>query len=123
MSESLREVSPATLDGLLSTGEAVPCAREKWPLWAERMQGISGSWFSYVGAMDATSTGSLSTDHAKGYIDVERRSTSGATHRYYRYFFVRMIAGRVFQLGPRKDNEYRHHRYDRPARLDEYRAV
>lgn len=123
MSEAWSEVSPATLDGLLSTGEAVQCAQGTWPSWAGRMRGVSGCWFSYVGAIEATSTDTLSTDHAKGYIDVERRETSGATHRYYRYFFVKMTDGRVFQLGPVKDLEYGHHREDRPSWLDDYRSA
>ena len=103
------------LQTLLSTGEAQPLPSETWPAWARTTPGFSGAWFSYVGGSPATSTGTLSTGNVHGYVDIERTAQEPPTLRYYRYLYVKMTDGRVFQAGPLKDLEYDRHREERPS--------
>lgn len=115
-----KEIPLPALQTLLSTGEAQPLPRETWPAWAQTTPGFSGAWFSYVGGLAATSTGTLSTGNVDGYVDIERTAPDSPTLRYYRYMYVKMTDGRVFQAGPFKDLEYERHREERPSWLASY---
>ena len=115
-----KEVPADTLSAMLSTGEAQPLARETWPRWAQATPGFSGAWFSYVGGPLATSTGTLSTGHVQGYVDVERTATTPPSLRYYRHYYVQMVDDRVFHAGPIKDLEYKRYREERPEWLAAY---
>ena len=115
-----KEVPLPALQTLLSTGEAQPLPPDTWPGWAQTTPGFSGAWFSYVGGPAPTSTGILSTGNVHGYVDVERTAPTPPTMRYYRYLYVKMTDGRVFQAGPLKDLEYDRHREERPSWLTPY---
>lgn len=115
-----KEVPLPALETLLSTGEAQPLQPETWPVWARTTPGFSGAWFSYVDGVPATSTGTLSTGNVHGYVDIERTATQSPTLRYYRFLYVKMTDGRVFQAGPLKGLEYDRHREARPAWLASY---
>lgn len=112
-----KQVPLPALQTLLSTGEAQPLPRATWPDWARATPGCSGAWFSHVGADPATSTDALSTGHVHGYVDMERTAAERPPLRYYRYLYVKMTDGRVFQAGPLKDLEYERHREVRPSWL------
>jgi hypothetical protein len=115
-----KEVPLPALQTLLSTGEAQPLPPETWPAWGRTTPGFSGAWFSHVGGLPATSTGTLSTGNIHGYVDMERTSSEPPTLRYYRYLYVKMTDGRVFQAGPFKDLEYERRREERPPWLASY---
>jgi len=115
-----KEVPLPALETLLSTGEAQPLPPQTWPAWARTAPGFSGAWFSFVGGPSATSTGSLSTDKVHGYVDIERTASQPPALRYYRYLYVKMRDGRVFQAGPWKDLEYERQREHRPSWLASY---
>jgi hypothetical protein len=53
---------------------------------------------------------------------VERTVPEAPALRYYRYLYIKMEDGRVFQAGPIKDLEYKRHRDQRPPWLDSYNA-
>jgi hypothetical protein len=115
-----KEISVPALETILSTGQAQPLAPEAWPLWAHTTPEFSGAWFSYVGGPPATSTGTLSTGSVKAYVDIERTASQPPTLRYYRYLYVKMTDGRVFQSSPVKELEYNRHREQRPPWLASY---
>jgi len=115
-----KEVPLPALQTLLSTGQAQPLSPEAWPAWARTAPGFSGAWFFYVGGSAATSTGNLSTGNVHGYVDLERTAPEPPTLRYYRYLYVKMTDGRVFQAGPLKDLEYDRHREDWPSWLTSF---
>jgi len=81
------------------------------------------AWYSHVGGLPATSTDVLSTEHVRGYVDMERTAAMAATWRYYRYLLIEMPDGRVFQAGPLKDLEWEHHREERSAWRRPYKAT
>lgn len=118
-----KEIRLPALDTILSTGQAQPLAPEAWPSWARATPGFSGAWSSYVGGPLATSTGTLSTGNVHAYLDVERKASQPHSLRYYRYLYVKIIDGRVFQAGPIKDLEYDRHREERPPWLASYVAT
>lgn len=115
-----KEIPLPALETILSTGEAQPLAPEAWPAWARTTAGFSGAWLYPVGGPLATSTGTLSTGNVQAYIDVERKAPEPPLLRYYRYLYVKMTDGRVFQAGPIKDLEYDRHREQRPPWLGSY---
>jgi hypothetical protein len=80
----------------------------------------SGAWLSWVGSPLAMSTGTLSTGNVQASIDMERTSERPPSLRYYRYHYVKIIDGRVFQSSPIKDLEYERHREQRPTWLASY---
>ena len=118
-----KEIPVPALETILSTGQAQPVAPEAWPLWARTTPGFSGAWLSYVGGPLATSTGTLSTGNVQAYVDIERKASKPPSLRYYRYLYVKMTDGRVFQAGPFKDLEYERHREERPPWLSSYIAT
>lgn len=118
-----KEIPLPALETILSTGHAQPLAPEAWPPWARTRPGFSGAWFYYVGGPLATSTGTLSTGGVQAYIDIERSASQSPQLRYYRYLYVKMTDGRVFQAGPIKDLEYERHREQRPRWLASYIAA
>lgn len=115
-----KEIPLPALDGILSTGEAQRLDREAWPSWARATPAFSGAWLTWVGGPLATSTGSLSTENVQAHVDFERQAEDPAPLRYYRYLYVKMNDGRVFQAGPFKDLEYNRHREERPSWLAPY---
>lgn len=115
-----KEVLSSALDAILSTGEAQPLDPKAWPSWARTTPGFTGAWFTYIGDTLATSTGTLSTEHLHAHVDFERTAEEPPPLRYYRFVYVKMIDGRVFQAGPFKDLEYDRHREERPAWLAPY---
>jgi hypothetical protein len=112
-----KEIPLPALETLLSTGEAQPLAHQMWPAWARTAPRFSGAWFSYVGGSPVISTGNLSTGNIHAYVDIERGASEPPTFRYYRYVYVKMMDGRVFQAGPFKDLEYERCREHRPSWL------
>lgn len=118
-----KEIKLPVLETILSTGRAQPLAPEAWPPWARATSAFSGAWFSYVGGPLATSTGTLSTGNVQAYLDVERKASQPPSLRYYRYLYVKMIDGRVFQAGPSKDLGFERHREERPPWLASYVAT
>jgi hypothetical protein len=86
------------------------------------MPGFSGAWFSPLDGELAVSTAALSTGNVLASVDFERTATTAPALRYYRYLYVKMMDGRVFQAGPFKDLEYKRHRDRRPPWLDSYRV-
>jgi hypothetical protein len=115
-----KEVTLPVLETVLSTGQAQPLPPEAWPQWARTTPGFSAAWSYYVGGPLATSTGVLSTGNVLAYIDIERKAAQPPQLRYYRFFYVKMTDGRVFQAGPIKDLEYERHREERPSWLASY---
>ncbi len=115
-----KEIPLPALDAILSTGEAQPLDPEAWPSWARTTPSFSGAWLTWVGGALATSTGALSTKNAQAHVDLERKAEDPAPLRYYRYLYVKMADGRVFQAGPFKDLEYDRHREQRPSWLAPY---
>lgn len=115
-----KEVPLPALDAIMSTGEAQPLDPKAWPSWARATPGFSGAWFTYIGGALATSTGTLSTEHVQAHVDFERKAQEPLLLRYYRYLYVKMTDGRVFQAGPFKDLEYDRHRDERPSWLGPY---
>jgi hypothetical protein len=118
-----KETQLPALDKLLSTGEAQPLPREDWPEWARSKSEYTGVWLYPVLDPLALSTGNLSTDNVHSFLDAERSANKGSPLRYYRYLYIKMIDGRVFQAGPFKDLEYERHRYERPSWLEAYRST
>jgi hypothetical protein len=116
------EVPSATFAKMQSTGQAQPLARENWPEWARTSPAFTGAWFTYIGDLLAPSTETLSTDYARGHLDMERTAEKPPSRRYYRYDYVMMPDNRVFVLGPNKDLEYKRHRNERPNWLASYNA-
>lgn len=115
-----KEIGVPALKSILSTGQAQPLLRDAWPAWARAAPGFAGAWLYPVLAPLATSAGSLSTEQIHAYIDIERRAPEPPSLRYYRYLYVKMTDGRVFQAGPFKDLEYERHREERPPWLGSY---
>jgi hypothetical protein len=118
-----KEVSPPTLNDVLSTGHVQPVAPGAWPQWARRQPEFSGAWFSYINGALATSTGARSTGTVQGYLDVERTASQATPLRSYRYLYSKVIDGRVFQAGPFKDLGYPHHCNRRPSGMLSYRST
>ena len=108
------------LDEALSTGCVHSLSREAMPNWAREVKTVTGAWLYFQGGVHAVSTGHLSTGGVHAYVDVERYDPANPIFKYDRYFFIRMVDGRVFQAGPFKDIEYGHHRDDRPHWLGDY---
>jgi hypothetical protein len=94
------EVPPATFAKMRSTGQAQPLAREAWPEWARTSPAFTGAWFTYIGDLLATSTDTLSTEYARGYLDMERTAAKPPSRRYYRYDYVTMPDNRSSCLAP-----------------------
>jgi hypothetical protein len=115
-----KEIPLPALDAILSTGEAQPLDPKAWPSWARTTPGFSGAWFTYIGGALATSTGTLSTENLQAHVDLERKAQEPPPLRYYRYLYVRMTDGRIFQAGPFKHLEYDRHREERPSWLAPY---
>ena len=115
-----KEVPLPAFDTTLSTGQKQPLPREYWPNWARMKDDYTRAWSSWVGGPLAMSTGTLSTGNVQVSIDMERRSQRSPLWRYYRYYFGKIIDGRVFQSSPIKDVEYGHHHEQRPTCLPSY---
>ena len=109
-----KEIDVPAFEKILSTGQAQPLSPDDWPRWAHTAPGFSGACLYPVLSQLATSTGSLSTEQVHAYIDIERSATRPPSLRYYRYLYVKMTDGRLFQSPPFKDIEYEHHREERP---------
>jgi hypothetical protein len=115
-----KEIDLPSFTTILSTGQAQPLAPELLPSWAQSSTEFSGAWLYPVGGPLATSTGGLSTRNVQAYIDIERTASKPPALRYYRYLYVKMTDGRVFQAGPIKNLEYKRHRNERPPWLTSY---
>ena len=115
-----KEINLPALHTILSTGQAQPLSPEAWPGWARTTPGFSAAWLYPVGGPLATATGTLSTGNVQAYIDIERNAPVPPPLRYYRYLYVEMTDGRVFQAGPIKDLEYERRREERPPWLASY---
>ncbi len=114
------EISLTALDAAFSTGHMYRLKREQMPQWAQEAGAITGAWlWSYRGD-PVLSTGLLSTGDVHGHFDVERSYPDRPRFKYDRYFFIRLVDGRVFQIGPFKDVEYGHHLNERPAWFAKY---
>ena len=113
-----KEVGMEALTTALSSGATTPVAPELLPDWIDDMPGFTGAWLYYGGGAPALSTESLSTLDAQASMDVERRD--GELLKFYRYYYMLMEDGRVFQFGPVKDMEYGHHLKEQPDWIAEY---
>lgn len=112
-----KEIDVPALEAIVSTGATQPLPRDSWPAWAQREGQFTGAWLSPILDPDASSTGSLSTEHLEAVVDIERQSPTGDPLRYYRYFYAKLADGRVFQAGPFEDLDYERHRDTRPPWL------
>lgn len=115
-----KEVPLPAFETALSTGQKQHLPREYWPKWARMKDDYAGAWLSWVGGPLAMSTGTLSTGNVQASIDMERTSERPPFLRYYRYHYVKIIDGRVFQSSPIRDIEYGHHHEQRPRCLASY---
>jgi len=115
-----KEVSLPAFETTLSTGQNQPLPREYWAKWAQMKYDYPDAWSTWVGGPLAMSTGTLSTGNVQVSIDMERMSEWPPFRRYYRYHYVKIIDGRVFQSSPIKDVEYGHHHERRPTCLPSY---
>jgi len=120
MTWSWKLINQAKFEKLQSTEQMQPLDRKEWPPWASGNPNFSAAWITPMNETILTSTKQLSTSTVIASVDMERTSTKGTPLRYYRYFYAKMIDGRVFQAGPFKNIEYKHHRNDRPAWLAAY---
>lgn len=119
-----REVTLPALDQALSSGQTCYVPPELRPSWARALSSVTGSWLYYSGGALRTSTSSLSTTDAQARMDVERFDPSNpALLKYDRYLFIKMIDGRVFQMGPFKDVDYGHHLDKRPNWTAQYSSA
>jgi hypothetical protein len=116
----MEEIDLPAFSTLQSTEQLQPLNREQWPQWAQQTPNFSGAWITPIEGSVAISTTHLSTSNVTATVDLERTSTSGAPLRYYRYLYIKMQDGRVFQSGPFKELEYERHRDERPSWLTNY---
>ena len=107
-----REVGLPALHAAVSSGCTQFVPPELRPQWAQQLPSVTGAWLYYEGGIPLGSTGSMSTQQAQARLDIER--TDPPVLKYYRYFFVELSDGRVFQLGPFKDLDYGHRLHSRP---------
>jgi hypothetical protein len=112
-----REIDLPALSTLVSTGAAQPLAREQWPTCAQESTGFTGAWLSPSAGTVPESTAALCISNVQAHLDVERSASHSPALRYYRYLYIKMNDGRVFQSGPFKDLEYERHRNERPMWL------
>lgn len=123
MSQDLRwrEVGLPALNAALSSGRTYFLPGELRPEWTQQLPTVTAAWLYYEGGPLLGSTGSLSTSAAQARMDVERFDPSDPNLlKYDRYYFVRMVDDRVFQLGPFKDQDYGHHLRQRPQWTQQY---
>ncbi len=115
-----KEIELAALDVDPSTGMMHALSCQELPGWARKVTNVTGAWCCLYGGEPVASTGLLSTDDVHGHIDIERSYSHHPRFKYDRYFFIKVMDDRVFQLGPFKDVEYGHHLDERPAFLVGY---
>lgn len=111
------EISALTFSTALSSGQFQPLPPDQWPTWAQGSTKFSGAWGTVVGGPLAPSTAGLSTSSGEAYVDLERTGTRAPHLRYYRFAYVQMADGRVFESTPLKNLEYERHRNERPTFL------
>ena len=110
-----REVDVPALNQALSSGQTYYVPPELMPDWAQGLKTVSGVWLHYHRGQPAGSTVSLSTSQAQARLDIERFDpTDAGLLKYDRYYFIKMVDQRVFQIGPFKNVDYGHHLRERP---------
>lgn len=89
-------------------------------MWAQGSTKFTGAWLTVTDGPLATSTNELSTASGQAFIDLERTAPQSPDLRYYRFLYVQMADGRVFESSPIKNLEYERHRDERPSWLMTY---
>jgi hypothetical protein len=110
-------INVPALERMRSTEARQLLPRHEWPAWARAARTFSAACLTPLGCPPALSTGTLSTGNVQASIDFERQSKTGPPFRYYRFWYVSVVDGRLFQSEQIKDVEYGHHRTHRPEWL------
>ena len=100
-----------------TAGKLQPLPSDNWPTWGKRNHIKMNMYFTDLDREKKGDTGYLSTSDVNTEILMERYDKH--MYKYYSYYYVELVDGRVFQIGPYTTNiPGGHHQLKRPEWLN-----